>query len=346
MAKNVLVSLNLNNNEIQNFLVHPLAVQPASPSDSQLYYNTANDRLFLFANGIWIDITGRVLSITTTTPAVTIDNTDASNPSFSIADADGTNPGLLTSAFFTDLTNATSLNVANTIVERDAGGNFTADTITASVIAGLALPINNTDAANKQYVDNLIASAIKIVGTIDASTNPNYPAAVVGEAYHISVAGLIGGALGEAVQVGDLIVNVVDSVAGDQATVGASWIVMQENLEQATETTVGYSRKATTVEALAGIEADAYITPVTLAAAIASLGTGTTQKAVAVVGDGTNLAFAINHAFNQQYCLVQIFDAVTNDEVIAEVTLTDANNATVTFAVAPATNAYRVVVIG
>ena len=346
MAKNVLVSLNLNNNELQNFLVHPLAVAPLTPSESQMYFNTASDKLFLFVNGVWIDITGEVVSITSNTPALTIDNTDPANPAITVANADGTNPGLLTSAFFTDLTNATSANVANTIVERDASGNFTADTITASVITGLAAPVNNTDAANKQYVDTLIATGVKIKGSIDASTNPNYPAAVVGDAYHITVDGLIGGALGVSVQQGDLLVNIADSVAGDDATVGSSWIIMEENLNQATETVAGYSRKATAAEAIAGVEADAYITPATLAATISGFGAGTVRKFVQVVGDNINMAFTINHAFNEQYCHVQAYDAVSNEEVIVEVTLTDANNALVTFAVAPAVNAYRIIVMG
>jgi hypothetical protein len=346
VAKNVLVSLDLNNNELQNFVVHPLAVAPVAPSEGQMYFNTASDRLFLFANGAWIDITGKVLSITSTTAALTVDNTDPSNPALTIADATAGNSGLLSSAFFTDLTDATSLNVANTIVERDASGNFAADTITASVITGLALPVNNTDAATKQYVDNLVTSGVKIIGGIDASANPNYPAAVVGDAYHITVAGLIGGAAGKSVQVGDLIVNVVDSAAGDDATVGSSWIIMEENLNQATETVAGYSRKATQAEAIAGTEPDAYITPVTLAGAIANLGSGTTRKHVELVGDGVNLAFTLNHAFNEQFCVVQVYDAVSNEEVITEVTLQDANNTVVTFAVAPTASQYRAIVIG
>ncbi len=346
MAKEVLVSFNFNGNEIQNTVLHPLAVTPATPNTGQVYFNTVSERLFIFFNGAWNDITGNVQSVTSPTPALQVNNTDPANPELTIADADGTNSGLLTSAFFNDLTNATDANVASTLVKRDASGNIAVDEITASVVTGLNAPVNANDVATKGYVDGLVQSGLKILGSIDASTNPNYPAAVVGDAYHISADGLIGGASGESVSQGDLLVCVVDTAAGNEATSGGNWIIMEENLNQATETTVGYSRKATTAEALAGTETDAYITPTTLAAVTASFGTGTTDKAVAVIGDGTNLSFAVTHNFNSQYCHVQVFDAVSNEEVITEVTLTDANTATVTFAEAPTVNQYRAVVIG
>ncbi len=65
-------------------------------------------------------------------------------------------------------------------------------------------------------------------GTIDCAANPNYPAADAGHTYLVSVAGLIGGASGPAVEAGDMLVCCVDSSAsGDHATVGANWSVLQ-----------------------------------------------------------------------------------------------------------------------
>lgn len=346
MSLSYLVSIDLNKNEIQNVVVHPLATAPLTPNEGQMYFNTASDTLFMFINSAWQDITGRVVSITSSTAALTVDNTDPTAPAISIADADGTNSGLLSSAFFTDLTNATSANTANTIVERDGGGNFAANDITASSVTGLSAPVNPSDAANKSYVDSLVSSGMKIKNAIDASTNPNYPAAVVGDAYYVSVAGKIGGASGDNVDVKDLAVCIVDTAAGDQAAVGANWFILQENLEQATEVVAGYSRKATSAEAITGTEADAYITPATLAAVTAGFGSGTTGKFVATVGDAVNLSYAVNHALGEQYVHVQVYDTVSNEEVITEVVLTDANNCSVVFAVAPSANQYRVIVIG
>ena len=120
------------------------------------------------------------------------------------------------------------------------------------------------DAALQLQIDNLstaIASGLEFKGTIDASTNPNYPAASIGDVYIINVAGKIGGASGVDVENGDMLINRVASAAGSQATVGANWNIVQSNLGAATETTIGYSRKATTAEATAGSSDVGFMTP-------------------------------------------------------------------------------------
>jgi len=69
-------------------------------------------------------------------------------------------------------------------------------------------------------------------GGIDASTNPNYPAADAGHTYRITVGGRIGGASGIVVEAGDMIICAVDgTVAGTQAAVGANWVVIQYNID-------------------------------------------------------------------------------------------------------------------
>lgn len=71
-------------------------------------------------------------------------------------------------------------------------------------------------------------------GSIDASANPNYPAANAGHTYKISVAGKIGGAAGIVIEAGDTATCIVDaSAAGNQATVGANWIIVQTNIDGA-----------------------------------------------------------------------------------------------------------------
>lgn len=97
-------------------------------------------------------------------------------------------------------------------------------------------PTNAQDAATKNYVDTKFGAVDAVIfkGAIDASTNPNYPAADAGHLYRISVAGKIGGASGINVEVGDTILCVVDgSVAGNQATVGANWVIEQANIDGA-----------------------------------------------------------------------------------------------------------------
>lgn len=127
-----------------------------------------------------------------------------------------------------------------------AGGtNTTQIATTAFTTAAVAALIS--DAANdtthvwsssksKSYADSLLGAndAMVYKGVIDASTNPNYPAANAGDTYKISVAGKIGGASGTNVEVGDMIIATADGLAaGTQAAVGASWTIVQSNIDGA-----------------------------------------------------------------------------------------------------------------
>jgi hypothetical protein len=71
-----------------------------------------------------------------------------------------------------------------------------------------------------------------------------------------------------------------------------------------------------------------------------------TRKATANVGNGTNTSFAVTHDLGTRDVEVQVYDNATYETVEVDVVRTDSNNVTVSFTVAPANNAYRVVVIG
>lgn len=93
-----------------------------------------------------------------------------------------------------------------------------------------------TQKAVKAYADGLLDAnnAYQYKGGIDCSANPNYPAASAGHTYKVTVAGKIGGAGGVNVEAGDSITCLVDgSAAGNQATVGANWLITQTNIDGA-----------------------------------------------------------------------------------------------------------------
>jgi len=140
----------------------------------------------------------------------------------STASAARTNLGLATVAAtgaYSDLTGGPSLGTSSAL-NVDTDGTFTANSDTR-------VP---SQKATKTYVDQSVTSALKYKGSIDASTNPNYPAAAVGDAYVISVAGKIGGASGVSVDAGDMIVCNTTNAGGTQAAVGASWTILEHNL--------------------------------------------------------------------------------------------------------------------
>jgi hypothetical protein len=73
---------------------------------------------------------------------------------------------------------------------------------------------------------------------------------------------------------------------------------------------------------------------------------GATTKFAASIGNGSSTSIAVTHNLGTTDVLVQVKDTSTLNIVFPDITITDANNVTITFATAPATNAYRVTVIG
>jgi hypothetical protein len=71
-----------------------------------------------------------------------------------------------------------------------------------------------------------------------------------------------------------------------------------------------------------------------------------TKKVSADVGNGTNTSFAVTHNLGTRDIQVQVYDNATYDTVEVDVVRTSTNVVTVSFATAPTTNAYRVVVVG
>jgi hypothetical protein len=80
--------------------------------------------------------------------------------------------------------------------------------------------------AVKTYVDASVVGLLQLQGSTDCSTNPNYPAALKGDFYVVTVAGKIGGASGSTVAIGDIYFATADNAGGTQAAVGASWDIL------------------------------------------------------------------------------------------------------------------------
>lgn len=149
MAKFV-SALDLNQNEIRNGKFEILAADPSVNNfEGRLIYNSTEKVFKLFTGTVWRK---QIHAATSSTTSLTISETNGTL-SFSIADASGSASGLLSTTLFNLLNGATSNNTVNALVRRDVNGSFTANVVTATVVTGLAAPINDTDAANKAYVD-------------------------------------------------------------------------------------------------------------------------------------------------------------------------------------------------
>lgn len=71
-----------------------------------------------------------------------------------------------------------------------------------------------------------------------------------------------------------------------------------------------------------------------------------TRKYSLTIGDNSSTSFTVTHNLGTRDVTVQVYDISTYETVEVDVVRTNTTTATVTFASAPATNSYRVVVVG
>jgi hypothetical protein len=141
MAQKFLTSLDLNQNELLNFKVQVLASDPTG-YNGRMYYNSTNGVVRVYNGTAWVNA---ITSITTTganTDAITVTTSANGTVTIALNLADADSAGLLTGAFFTDLTNATTSATLNTLAKRNSDGQISVGTPTA-----------DAHAATKAYVD-------------------------------------------------------------------------------------------------------------------------------------------------------------------------------------------------
>lgn len=175
-------------------------------------------------------------------------------------------------------------------------------------------------------------------GGIDASTNPNYPAAAVGDFYRVTVAGIIGGASGISVAVGDVMECFIASAAGTQAAVGANWTVVEGKVYQATNSTLGLIAIATLTETEAKSNSTKSVVPSDL--------TNFPIKRTFTIGDGTATSFILTHNLNTTAVDVKFRFASNGEELLTDNYATGVNTLNVVFRLAPSLNQIVAQIIG
>lgn len=166
-------NINLNQNELQKVVMHPLANPPANPKQGQMYFNTGDKKLYYYDDTKWVALNDIDLSNYVTTTQLNdglnkkLDKKTTGTSNTQVYAVTGNEQKMI---------DATSAPTGNTVVLRDASGRLQA-------VAGNA----DNDVVNKGQMDDAIAAAVEAgvsgcertsnkVGTItDPGDDTQYP---------------------------------------------------------------------------------------------------------------------------------------------------------------------------
>jgi hypothetical protein len=362
MAKKVLVNLDLSKNQVLNIVLHSLASAPSSPVAGQMYYNTTDNVVYFWNGTIWISVAGDITEVIagsgltgggssgSVTLDVNTDNTTLEINSDAVRIKDlGVSTGKIANDAVTTIkladANVTFAKIQNiatmTVIGRVAAGSGVASEITIiddSTMATASASNLATAGSIKAYVDSRVAAIGNLEGGFAAGSATNFPTGTggtkKGDYWYVTSAGTVHGVI---LNIGDVLIASIDNAS---TTSAADWIFLESNRDQATETVKGVAEIATQAETNTGTDDERIVTPLKLKTYLDNR----TGGFAANIGNASATSFVVNHALNATDVLVQIKDNTNLDLVIADVVITDANNVTVSFASAPALNAYRVII--
>lgn len=251
-------------------------------------------------------------------------------------------------------------------------------------ITNLSTPVAATDAANKSYVDSsvqaaaagidpkdsvMVASTANIVSlsgllTIDSYTLLTGDRILVKDQTTASANGLYTASAGAWTRTIDgsqnnLTTGALVVVLNGAANGKTSWYLQTPDPITVGTTALAWTQFSAPVSYSANTSAGLSLTgtqfAVKLGTGLAFDGSGNIQttggsstlgKVSQTIGDGTATSFTITHSLNTLDVQVTMRNMSTNDLEYAAFTATDVNTVTVSFTTAPASNSFRVTVIG
>ncbi len=316
MAVKYLNNLDLNKNELQNARIQVLASNPSNPVTGQIYYNSTDNILYYWNGTIWVDGSGDLTAIQTTT-ANQLAVTNGTGPIPSLA-----------------ITTATVANNGTALATGDQIYDFVTTGINAR-IQNVTNPTGAQDVATKDYVDTIATGLLEYKGGYDAATNtPNLDttsniAIDKGDTYTVTADGTF---FTEQVRIGDLIIAETNIAAGAGGAL-TDFTIVQSNIDLATAAATA----GAAVKGISGYDSADF----SVSSGFVSLATKTFKTDI---GDGTNTSYTVTHNLNTRDVIVQLYDASSYDTVIADVVRTSTSEVTVSFSVAPTTNDIKVLI--
>jgi len=334
MAIQYLNNIDLNQNELQNGVIQVLSTAPSTPVEGQIYYNSTSKKLLFFDGTNWIDASGDIKSVVTTTPT-TLSILDAYGPNPVLATVTGavTNSGTALATgdqifdFVTTKISDISITVEGTTNEIEVSGSpiGNGDTLT------IGLP-NDVTIGNNLIVtgDLTVSGTTTTINTSELSIGDNIITLNSDEA----------GAPSQNAG--------VEIERGTSTNVAIRWNETTDNWEftndgtnyinlaqpDATTTIKGIVELATASETLAGTDTVRAVTPAGLAA----------RSWSGLIGNGAATSIVITHGLNSRDVIIQLYDASSFETVYADIVRTSLTTATISFSTAPATNDIKVLV--
>ena len=174
-------NINLNQNELQKAVMHPLAQPPATAKEGQMYFNTVDKKLYYYDNTKWVALNDIDLSNYVTTTQL---NDGLNKKLDKKTTADSNTQVYAVTGNTQKMIDATSAATKDTVALRDANGRLqVADGAVAA------------DAVNKGQMDIAIATAIKVKDvTLDGTSIVNVEGIVALESTpYIELPGTNGG---------------------------------------------------------------------------------------------------------------------------------------------------------
>ena len=206
-----------------------------------------------------------------------------------------------------------------------------------------------TAQAAKGYADSILGANDAMVYKGTLAGGDNYPPADAGHTYKITAAGKIGGSNGPTVEIGDMLICLVDSsLGGTFEAVGAQWNIIQANIDGAV---IGPASSVTNnFVAFNGstgkLIKDSGFSNASFAASVHDhIGVHTRKYSAPLAAQATQ---TITHNLNTEDVTVTIRETSgTSKQIIyTDVKITGVNTIEVAFATAPGANEYTVVIIG
>ena len=378
----ILTNYNFNGNEIQNVKIQNLATAPDSPSKGQVYFNTTNNRLYVWNGSAWVGTDGndavlsgsQIVSAINGSDSIIDDDNLSTNVNTAISKAHNTHA----IADVTGLQTALNGKVDNSQVLTNvpAGAKFT-DTVTTvngktgviakADIVALGIPAQDTTyTVFSTTVGGLVPMSegastkyLRADGAWVVPPDTKYTLPVAG----VSLGGVKSGT--------DITVDAsgnVSVVDNSHAHTIANVTGLQTALDDK-ESVSGATSKASTAENNAKAYTDTKIadllgsTPTTLdtlnelATALGNdpnfATTITNQIALkanrysAPIGDGVATSYVVTHNLNSRDVVLTIREtAAPYAQVITDVEMTTVNTVTVKFTTPPTSGQYTITIIG